>query len=1147
MIGKRILEKLAMFALVTALVAATAGAQSTTQGAVSGTVLDSTGAAIPNALIVIHNDATGAEQTVTAGSAGTFRAPQLSPGTYTVTISAPGFATTKEAQVQVLVNEVTELNPKLTTGETTQAVEVTATTPVIQFESPAFGGHLDNKEIESIPINNRRWSTLALTTPGVVNDTNGFGLLSFHAISPLLNVVEIDGADDNQAFFSEERGRTRAGYSTSQGAVREFQVNTGVYAAEFGRAVGGVVNSVTKSGGNQYHGELYFYNRNSSRSAIQPLATNTVYNPTTNQYITSPYRPKDNRNQYGFAVGGPLKKDKLFWFYAFDAYRRNFPGTAKANNPGSFFIAPDAALPGTASCGAVTASSGAVTGSTASSADAPACLLAFRTAAAANPAVPVTTVTPAQYAAAASTYNTQLQAFLTDLGSVPRFGNQLINTPKLDWQVNSKNHVSALYHRLRWDSPGGVQTQGTNNYAIDTFGTDFVKLDYGLAKLDSLITNNLSNEIRYQYGRELNDEGLQPLSAYTKANLVNSTGFAPEVSLNSSIGFMFGSPYYSFRVAYPDERKWQIGDTATWVKGRHSFRFGEDIVHNHDLQNNVFEGNGFITYGTTANYFTDLTTRGKFCNASGSGVATPASGFYPCYSSYANGFGPSTFALSTVDYGFFFQDDFKATPTLTLNLGLRYDYENIPQPFAGLNGTAAGTLAVTSQHPSDKDNISPRIGFAWDPFATGNTVVRGGFGLYYGRIANAIILNAFENTGSPLSQSTPSYTTANTAAAALPSLQTPPTGPAPGTRTAYFFDKHFQNPYTEEFDLSIQHDLGKSNVLSVSYLGALGFELPNWLNVNLDPTKTYNINYNVVPGTNGSCGPAACGRYTVKAYAGKHQGGANIGLIDPTFGSVTELISNINSNYHALSVDVTNRTYKIITFDANYTFSHALDYNQTTATAASVNNWLDPYANPTINYGNSLLNVRHRAVGWAVLNVPGVSADSSWKWIANGWSLKPLVQIQSGLPYSAVTSGGSTPQDCYSTTYVETDGVAGCFAAAGTGIAGTSSTSYFPFIGRNTFQLPRTIVVDLRAQKEFTFAEHYNLQLIGEAFNLANHQNVTGFSTGAYAISTPTQGTTPATTINNLTFQPSFQAVSSANSNYAYSPRLIQLAIRLQF
>ena len=160
---------------------------------------------------------------------------------------------------------------------------------------------------------------------------------------------------------------------------------------------------------------------------------------------------------------------------------------------------------------------------------------------------------------------------------MPRFGNQHINTPKLDWQVNAKHHVSFLYHRLRWDSPGGVQTQGTNNYAIDTFGTDFVKLDYGVAKLDSLITNSITNELRFQYGRELNDEGSQPFSAYTKANLVNSTGFAPEISLTTANGFMLGQPYYSFRPSYPDERKTQIGDTVSFTFGKHNLRVGEEL------------------------------------------------------------------------------------------------------------------------------------------------------------------------------------------------------------------------------------------------------------------------------------------------------------------------------------------------------------------------------------------------------------------------------------------------------------------------------------------------------------------------------------------------------------------------------------------
>jgi len=225
-------------------------AQSTTQGAIGGTVFDTTNAIIPNASIVIRNNGTNAELKLTSDDAGYFKAAQLPPGTYTVTISAAGFTELQSKNVTVEVNLLTEFDEHLTAGGSTQVVEVSSEAPVLNFESPVYGGHLSNIEIESLPINNRRWSTLALLTPGATVDTSGFGLIQFRAISPLLNNVEIDGADDNQAFFSEERGRTREGYSTSQAAIREFTVNSGVYSAEYGRAVGGVINSVTKSGTN---------------------------------------------------------------------------------------------------------------------------------------------------------------------------------------------------------------------------------------------------------------------------------------------------------------------------------------------------------------------------------------------------------------------------------------------------------------------------------------------------------------------------------------------------------------------------------------------------------------------------------------------------------------------------------------------------------------------------------------------------------------------------------------------------------------------------------------------------------------------------------------------------------------------------------
>ena len=1122
-------KKFSLFCAATAALSTISLAQSTTQGGITGTVFDATDATVPNAAVEIRNDGTNAEQNLTSDASGFFKASQLAPGTYTVTISAPGFSELKTSNVTVEVNRSTELNQHLQTGSQAQTVEVTADEPVLDFESAAYGGHLSNTEIESIPINNRRWSTLALLTPGATVDTNGYGLIQFRAISPLLNNVEIDGADDNQGFYSEERGRTRAGYSTAQVAVREFTVNSGVYSAEYGRAVGGVVNSVTKSGTNALHGELYFYNRDSSRSAFQYGATNTTFNPATQTYVTAPYKPTDKRNQFGFGVGGPLIKDRLFWFYSFDMFRRNFPGTAKANNPAAFFTAPTA-LSSAQACNTAT---GAVTGSGASTINMQTCLLAARLG--------------SSYTSAAAQYNAQLQNALSALGPVPRFGNQEINTPKLDYQINDKNHISFLYHRLRWDSPGGVQTQSTNNYAVDSFGTDFVKLDYGVAKLDS-VWGRFTNELRYQYGRELNNEGRQNPSAYTNSNLVpnNSGGIPVSVAIFTSTGFTAGTPYYSFRNSYPDERKWQIGDTAAILLGRHNIRFGEDVVHNNDLQNNLYQGNGAYSYNNNiVNYFSDLIAKRGTCNAALSGV-----GNLPCYNSFSQGFGQPAFVLNTTDYGVFVQDDWKATPRLTLNLGVRYDYEALPGPFTNV---ANPNLPQAANTPSDKNNIAPRVGFAWDPYGLGKTVLRGGYGMYYGRNTNATLLNARYATGASNTQQSYSFTNSTVGAPTFPNIATAPPPAANSATTlgpsVQYLAGNLQNPMTHQFDLAVQQDLGHGYVFSASYIGALGRELPNFLNFNLDPAATYNFNYVVAPSANtGNCGPLACGTVIpTRVFSNKTQTAgcpANMNCtssyayntLNNNFNAVTAVVSNVNSSYHGVTVEVQKRANKVFAFDAHYTWSHALDFAQNASTQASTNNWIDPYSNARANYGNSSFNIPHRVVTWALFNIPGTSGGNAWKYLANGWSLKPLVQVQSGLPYS-VTVGGTTPNSCYYSI--------GCLQAAGSGLSGTGIT-YIPQLGRNTFSNPLTLQTDLRAEKDFNFAERYNLQLIGEAFNIANHLNITGVTSQGYS-STVSQGSPTVAPSANLVFQPTFQSVTSANSNYAYSPRQIQLAVRLLF
>jgi len=1098
----------AFVAILCAGLGISAHAQSAVDGAIGGTVTEASGSTMPGAKIAVRSNDTNAQQTAIADGEGFFRVVHLPPGTYTVTITSAGFNTYESKQVVVEVGLLTTLDPKLVVGANTTTVEVSADAPELNFTSPDFASNLDAKTIDALPINGRRWSDLVLLTPGVVADSNGFGLLSFRGISPLLNNIEIDGADDNQAFFSEERGRTREGYSTSQGMVREFQVNSGVYSAEYGRAAGGVVNSVTKSGTNSLHGQLYFYDRDNDWGAVNPFTKTTVANytsgnPIPTSFSTLPYKPKDWRKEWGLAVGGPLIKNKLFWFYAYDQYRRNFPGTAIPSSPSTFFTVPDATLPAGYTCSPTTGAIKAPTGgSAASTIDTAACVLSAR-------------LKYATYTQGSNLYSTDLAALLTDLGPVPRTGNQIINTPKIDWQINEKQHLSVLFHRLRWDSPGGVQTQATNNYAIDSFGTDFVKLDYGLIRLDSLISSSLTNEVRYQYSRELNDEGAQTPSAYTNQYFTGATGVPVQVSLVSASGFTAGIPYYSFRVAYPDERKWQAADTANWTHGGHNLKFGLDIVHNYDLQNNLFESNGVYSYSALQNYFADLVQPSGTCNSSASATAVgTATASYPCYTSLVQGFGNPVFDITTVDYGFFVQDDWKVTPRLTLNLGARYDYESLEGPPAAVINPA---YPGTANKPSDKNNIGPRLGFAYDPFGEGKTVLRGGYGMYFGRIFNALTLNAYENSGLPTGQNL--YTFRNSAkAATFPNVVTA----AQAAITApniEFFAKNMQSPMVHEFDMTVQQEVGRGTTMSVTYLGALGRELPNYLNINLNPATKYTSTVTIQPATpGGSCGPLVCGsKLTNQVY----QGGQN-----PAFAAITEITSNINSSYSALVGEVQNHSLKLVQFDANYTWSHAMDFNQnqTTQITAGNSNWLDPYGNPRANYANSNFNVPNRFVGYAIINFP--STATGWKrYLANGWQLNPLVQVQNGLPYSLTLSGFQPNVTTGGVTYVS-------FAS---GILG-SGVTFLPQLGRNTYQQRRTADFDLRGQKEFTFNEKYHLQLIGEGFNMFNHQNVTSVNTTGYTFSG-----------SNLNYNGAAGTVTNANSNYVYSPRQVQLAVRLEF
>ncbi len=720
------IAKLFFVSLLVVACSAIAFAQSTTTGSIGGVVTNPNKEVVPGAAVTAKNVGTNKEDSATTDDSGRFKVAGLQPGIYSVTINSTGFSPTTQENVVVEIGRETNLEVSLSVGPVTGTVDVSAEAPVINTSQQDFSTNLNQTSINELPVNGRRWSNFAILTPGAVPDGN-FGLISFRGISGLLNNSTVDGGDNNQGFFSEERGRTRSAYSISQAAIREFQVNTSNFAAEYGRSAGGVINAVTKSGTNQFHGSAFLYDRNNKWGARNP---NTFINRLVNGVSTrEAFKPKDVRYQFGGTIGGPIVPDKLFFFFSYDEQRRNFPGVAVFSTPGYLNT--------------------------------------------------VNRTTLLARGLTTPQIDSALQFINDQTGEVPRRGDQRLFLPKIDWQINSNHTFTATYNRLRWNSPAGVQTGATVTRDRAGFGDDFVEIDSLNLRLASTLSNQLINEFRFQWADELNSQFAQdPLPGQpTTAN-----GFSPQVALTN--GITFGKSTSLDRVALPDERRLQFADSLTYTTGNHTFKFGTDINWVRDIDDNLFTGSGSYTYANINDFivdYTNFTTNGSLraialanfannpnnTNLNGrcfTAIAAPNAAQTRfagrCYTSnYAQGFGQPRFELTTTDIAFFAQDDWRATPRLTLNLGLRWEYEKFPTPFL-----VNPALPQTANRPSDKNNFGPRMGFAWDASGDGKTSLRGGYGIYYGRINGTIIINSLINTGLSTGQAVSSVPTVCTVA-----------------------------------------------------------------------------------------------------------------------------------------------------------------------------------------------------------------------------------------------------------------------------------------------------------------------------------------------------------------------------------------------
>ena len=446
--------------------------------------------------------------------------------------------------------------------------------------------------------------------------------------------------------------------------------------------------------------------------------------------------PADNREQWGVAIGGPVPglRHRLYWHYTYDQQQRDFPALSTITNSPQLALAQ--AIPSDSSgnnpsgysCAALTTGPLKSTGSETAAATygaQGACFLNLYDS----------TIYPT-YAFAAAAYDNALAYVYSLLGQAPRHANTISNLPRLDWDLSSRSNLTLAWNNIDFTSPAGGQTQPYVAGAVTSLGNDRLTMNDVSARLNTLLSPMLDNEFRIGYAHDSESEYAQsplPQEPHTAPNGIN----APGVRISETL--TLGTPPTLNRTAYPRESRLQFADTLAWVHNNHTFRIGADFLHTTDGIAALYAGNGDYHYDNIQDFLIDEATQ-QAIPSERCGINNGSQ--YLCYSSYEQGLGTPGISFHINQYAVFAQDNWKARRRLTLNLGLRYDYEQLPAP-----QLPNPLLPASATFPADKNNFAPRIGFAWDIFGTGTTLLRGGYGIFYGLTPGTSVFNALTNTG----------------------------------------------------------------------------------------------------------------------------------------------------------------------------------------------------------------------------------------------------------------------------------------------------------------------------------------------------------------------------------------------------------------
>jgi len=957
-------------------------AQSNT-GTITGVVQDANGAIVPNATVTVTNMGTNETKTVTSDSDGRYEAPSLSTGLYKVTASASGFQATTVENARLAVGDKLRVDVIMSVGNVSAVVQVAAQTPT-DTETSTVGDNINSARIQDNPVNGRDFTGLLATVPGSVQSTNQFqtsinGIPStFEAASVLVDGIDAGRVDLNGT--SNVLGRIESRVNrVSMDSIQEVQVLEQSYSAQYGEALSAIINPITKSGTNNFHGSFFDYFRNEHLDA----------NDFFNNAFGFP-RSHLRLNQFGGNVSGPIVKDKLFFFTNYEGVRQTRGQLFRTLTPTASFRAtlPAALQPVVATLPLPT-----------------------------KPFFPGGSSTPDPNA---GIFETQLDGTLReDTGSV-----------KIDWHHTDKSQFSARYNLndSKTVTPYGV---GSDQIAPGTLRVQLFKFSHNYA-----FSSNMINEAAFGINRNVTNPSAGPSPFPIFSFLLGDQGIA-------NIG---PAQFNQFRTG----TVYQLLDTLSFIHGNHSFKTGLDIrLNRRSAKSETQETLQFL--GLVRPDFLDLQNNIPFAESIGGNPLL----------SYAN-----------ENFAFFFQDDWKVHPRLSLNLGLRYGVSTVSREKEGRLQNFDPTTFTFSPlgekiHNVDKNNFAPRFGFAFDVFGDQKTVLRGGYGIFYNRELPA-------SFGSPQVNTFPTYSMdflrALFICGIFPQFPISPSDYTTcGLRTAYAIDRNLKTANAQQWSLNVQHDFG-IGVLQVGYIG--------------------NHVLNIL--TDGVVSPININRKDPADPFGFTR------AINNDFGDIYLVGDYPSSTYNAMQVTFKRNLSRGLHFNFNYTWGHALD---------DVVGFFKDYQdenNPSAEHASSDQDIRHNFTFDASYDIPSARrlfGDGVPRWIGDGWQISTITQIRSGFPVNVTRQGGTfggftfRPDvvpgvDPYNPTTGGCNGysVPDCQFNKDAFFVPTDP-AVFGNAGRNILRGPNFAQVDFSVMKNTQLWENTSLQLRMDVFNLFNRTN----------------------------------------------------------